>query len=144
MAFRVATTGVPGPVFLEMPLDILMNFAKDSDLVRPTKYRSEYTPAPAKDAAEDAVRLLDAAERPMLICGSQIRWSRDKDALTRFLAKRPMPTFLNGMARGALPPAHECFMSRSRRNALSEADVVVVLSPGTTLIETPPNPSPMS
>lgn len=127
MAFRVATTGVPGPVFLEMPLDILMNYAKDSDLVRPTQYRSEYTPAPAADAAQDAIRLLDAAERPMLICGSQIRWSRDKDALGRFLAKRPMPTFLNGMARGALPPSHECFMSRSRRNALSEADVVVVL-----------------
>jgi acetolactate synthase-1/2/3 large subunit len=133
-AFRIATTGVPGPVFLEMPLDVLMNFATDAQIVRPTQwsaerrlYRSEHTPAPSPEAIEEATKLLDQAERPMLICGSQLRWSRDRGALPRFLAKRPMPTFLNGMARGALPPEHPCFMSRSRRIALASADVVLVL-----------------
>ncbi|UJR82298.1 thiamine pyrophosphate-binding protein [Sandaracinus amylolyticus] len=126
-AFRIATTGVPGPVFLEIPLDILMNFATDQQIVRPTQYRSELTPAPSKEAIEAAAKLIDGAERPMVICGSQLRWSRDKGALERFLAKRPMPTFLNGMARGALAPSHSCFMSRSRRAALAGADVVIVL-----------------
>ncbi|MDQ3035425.1 MAG: thiamine pyrophosphate-binding protein [Myxococcota bacterium] len=126
-AFRIATTGVPGPVFLEMPLDVLMNFATDDNIVRPTGYRSEHTPAPSPQSIEEAVKLLDQAARPMLICGTQLRWSRDKGSLERFLAKRPMPTFLNGMARGALPGDHACFMSRSRRAALSSADVVLVL-----------------
>jgi acetolactate synthase I/II/III large subunit len=126
MAFRIATTGVPGPVFLEMPLDILMNMATDDQLVRPTQYRSTVAAAPEPQAIEDAVKLIDAAERPMVICGSQLRWSKDKGALGRFLARRPMPTYLNGMARGALPPSHPCFMSRSRRAALSNADVVLV------------------
>lgn len=126
-AFRVATTGVPGPVFLEMPLDVLMNFAKDDQIVRPTRYRTEHTPAPSPAAIEEAARLLDQAERPMMICGSQLRWSRDEGGLSRFLAKRPMPAFLNGMARGALAPEHACFMSRSRRAALAGADVVLVL-----------------
>lgn len=126
-AFRIATTGVPGPVFLEMPLDILMNFAKDDQLVRPTRYRSEHTPAPSKRSIELATKLIDEAARPMIICGSQLRWSADPGALSRLLEKRPMPTFLNGMARGALPPSHPCFMSRSRRAALSHADLVLVL-----------------
>jgi len=125
-AFRIATTGVPGPVFLEMPLDILMNMASDRDLVRPTNYRSAVAAGPEPKAIQDAVKLIDAAERPMVICGSQLRWSRDKDALARFLRKRPMPTYLNGMARGALPNTHPCFMSRSRRSALANADVVLV------------------
>jgi acetolactate synthase-1/2/3 large subunit len=126
-AFRIATTGVPGPVFLEMPLDLLMMPATDDQIVRPKMYRTEHTPGASPEAIAKAAELLDRAERPMLICGSQIRWSRDKKALERFLAKRPMPAFLNGMARGALPLDHPCFMSRSRRAALGNADVAIVL-----------------
>ena len=81
MAFRIATTGVPGPVFLEMPLDVLMNFATDAQLVRPTNYRSEHTPAASAQALEEATKLLEGAQRPMAIVGSQLRWSRDKDSL---------------------------------------------------------------
>jgi len=126
MAFRKATTGVPGPVFLEMPLDILMNFASDDQLVRPAKYRTEHTSGPDPVAIKEATAFLEKAERPIAIVGSQLRWSRDRDALTRFLTKYELPAFLNGMARGALPPSHKCFFSRSRRTALGQADVVLV------------------
>ncbi len=126
MAFRHATTGVPGPVFLEVPLDILMMFAGDNQLVRPTQYRSDLTPGPSPEAIDRAVALLAKAERPMAIVGSQLRWSRDRDALGRFLAHYEVPTFLNGMARGALPLDHACFFSRARRMALAQADVVLV------------------
>lgn len=125
-AFRIATTGVPGPVFLEVPLDILMNFATDDQLVRPTQYRTTNAPAPDPHAVEDAARLLREAKRPMAIVGSQLRWSRDRDALARFVETFPLPVFLNGMARGALPQDHPCFFSRSRRSALGQADVVLV------------------
>jgi acetolactate synthase-1/2/3 large subunit len=126
IAFRIATTGVPGPVFLEMALDTLMTFATDDQIVRPTKYRSEHQPAPSPQALAEAVELLDGAARPIAIVGSQLRWSVDRGALARFLARYECPTFLNGMARGALPPDHPCFFSRSRRKALAKADVVLV------------------
>ena len=125
-AFRIATTGVPGPVFLEAPIDVLMNYASDDQIVRPTNYRSELTPAPSQEAIDRAVALLDGAERPMAIVGSQLKWSRDQGALSRFLAKYELPTFVNGMARGALAADHPCYFSRSRRTALSQADVVLV------------------
>jgi len=126
MAFRHATTGVPGPVFLEMPLDILMSFASDDQLVRPTHYRTDHVPGPDPDAVDEAVALLSKAQRPMAIVGSQLRWSRDREALKQFLGRYELPVFLNGMARGALAQSHPCFFSRSRRSALKQADVVLV------------------
>jgi acetolactate synthase-1/2/3 large subunit len=125
-AFRIATTGVPGPVFLEMPLDVLMNFADDKQLVRPTQYRSEHAAGPSTHAIDRAVALLDGAERPMAIVGSQLKWSEEKDALSRFLMKYELPVFVNGMARGALPPNHPCFFSRSRKDAFKTTDVVLI------------------
>ncbi len=124
IAFRIATTGVPGPVFLEMPLDILMSFGSDDQLVRPTQYRTEHPPAPDPLAIEEAAKLLDSAARPMAIVGSQLRWSRDREALSRFAKRYALPVFVNGMARGALAWDHPCFFSRSRRAALGQADVV--------------------
>lgn len=125
-AFRIATTGVPGPVFLEMPLDMLIMGADENDVIRYDGYRTEAKTGgdPAMlDAAAEAIR---AAQRPMLIVGSQWRWSRKREALAGFLKASPMPTFVNGMARGAMPVGDPCRFTRSRKDALARADVVVI------------------
>ncbi len=126
MAFRAATTGVPGPAFLEMPLDILMGFATDDQLVRPTGYRTTIAPAPDGRAIEQIAELLSQAERPMAIVGSQLRWSPRRDALGDFLQKYKLPVFVNGMARGAMPLENACRFTRSRRFALKQSDLVLV------------------
>jgi thiamine pyrophosphate-dependent acetolactate synthase large subunit-like protein len=125
-AFRVATTGVPGPVFLEMPLDVLMAFESETNVVMPTGYRTDSRPAGDPGAIERAAQLLARAERPVLVVGGQIRWSREREALAELLARCPMPTFLNGMARGALAPDHPCLFGRVRSWALPRADVVAL------------------
>lgn len=125
-AMRVAQSNVPGPVFLEMPLDLLMNFADDSP--PPTSPLGE--PArPAGDPASiaHAAALLREAERPMFIVGSQLRWSPRRDILGKLAAAVEAPYFLNGMARGALPHAHPCLFSRSRKFALGQTDLCFVL-----------------
>jgi thiamine pyrophosphate-dependent acetolactate synthase large subunit-like protein len=126
-AFRVAQANVPGPVFLEMPLDLLMNFGDDADL--PATRPSEAAPRPAGDPRmiAAAAALLQGAERPCLLVGSQTRWSPARDRLAATLEQLGAPVFLNGMARGALPHAHPLLFSRSRRFALAQADVVFVL-----------------
>ncbi|MEZ4409136.1 MAG: thiamine pyrophosphate-dependent enzyme [Polyangiales bacterium] len=119
-------SGVPGPVYLEMPLDVLMGFADVEDWADPTMSRTLAQPAPDPTELARAIELLDKAERPALIVGSQLHWSRDQKALLDLLERAPMPTFVNGMARGALPPDHPCGFSRSRRAALASADVVLM------------------
>ncbi len=125
-AFRVAMSGVPGPVFLEMPLDVLFMGCDESEVVRYTGYRSEARPAGDPRYLERAAAMLAQAKRPMLIVGSQWRWSSDKQGLDHLLATAPMPVFVNGMARGALAPEHPCLFARCRKDALATADVVVV------------------
>lgn len=126
MAFRAATTGVPGPVFLEVPLDVLMTSIDDAQLVRPTGYRTTIAPAPDPEAIAQAAEWLDRAERPMLIVGSQLRWSSRRDALRDFLAHRELPTYANGMARGAVARESPCYFMHTRSWALKRADVVLV------------------
>jgi acetolactate synthase-1/2/3 large subunit len=126
-AFRVAQANVPGPVFLEMPLDLLMNMGDDADL--PATQPLPEPPRPSADprAIANAAALLRDAKRPCFLVGSQIRWSPMRERLSAVLEQLGAPVFLNGMARGGLPHAHPLLFSRSRRFALSQADVVFVL-----------------
>ena len=126
-AFRVAQSNVPGPVFLEMPLDLLMNMHDDAEL--PATRPLEEPPRPAADprSVTKAAELLKNAQRPCFLVGSQVRWSPARERLASVLERFGAPVFLNGMARGTLPHAHPLLFSRSRRFALSQADVVFVL-----------------
>lgn len=123
-AFRIAQAGVPGPVFLETPLDLLMNWADDAPPA--TAPTPPTRPAGDPRAIQEAAKLLAQAERPMFIVGTQLRWSPVPDAVRRFADKIEAPFYLNGMARGALAYAHPNLMTRSRRFALGQTDVCFV------------------
>ena len=125
-AFRIATTGVPGPVFLEMPLDLLFMGAEEDSVVAYKGSRTAARPGPDSSFVQQAAEILNRAQRPVLIVGSQWRWSPRHEALEDFLRRHPMPTFLNGMARGALHPEHPCVFGLCRKDALKQADVAMV------------------
>jgi acetolactate synthase-1/2/3 large subunit len=124
-AFRIAQAGVPGPVYLEMPLDVLMTGADEGD--RPPTGPME-PPRPAGDPAaiQKVADLLASAQRPVFIVGSQIRWSPKKEALQALSAASKAPFFLNGMARGGLPQNDPNLFGRSRKLAMAQADVIVI------------------
>ncbi len=124
-AFRVAQADLPGPVFLEMPLDLLMNFGDDADLPA-TKAAPPSRPGGDPVSISRAVELLQKAERPIAIVGTQLRWSPRPDAVKKAADAWGIPFFLNGMARGALPYEHPSFFSRSRRVALGRTDLVLI------------------
>jgi acetolactate synthase-1/2/3 large subunit len=127
-AFRVAQGNVPGPVFLELPLDLLMNYADDAPPATAHASPLAFPPRPGGDPSliSRAAALLREAERPMFIVGSQIRWSPRREALLAFADAVEAPFYLNGMARGGLPYAHPNLMTRSRKFALGQADVCFV------------------
>ncbi len=126
-AFRIAMANVPGPVFLEMPLDLLMNWADDA---APPTASNAARPAtrPAGDPASiaEAAKLLAESQRPMFIVGSQLRWSPRPGAVRALADAVEAPFYLNGMARGALPYEHRNLMTRSRKFALGQTDLCFV------------------
>lgn len=78
-------------------------------------------------AIERAGELLRAAERPVIMAGSDLYWGHGEEALLELARQLRVPVFLNGLARGCVPADDEMFFSRTRSHALSGADVALVI-----------------
>jgi acetolactate synthase I/II/III large subunit len=125
-AFRKARTGVPGPVFLEIPLDVTMDYVNESTVEYPADYLTTAATGGDPAAILRASRLLAAAERPMAVVGSQLWWSSRPEAFDAWRASFGVPCFVNGMARGATPAEDPLGFRLCRSACLKEADLVVV------------------
>lgn len=126
MAFRVATTNVPGPVYLEMPLDQLFAAYEEGQVVFAKQYRTEAGISGDPVFVERAFELLRKAQRPVALVGSQLRWSRRREAYPVFAETFGMPIYVNGLGRGSLPPGNPYFFSLTRKEALRQADVILI------------------
>jgi acetolactate synthase-1/2/3 large subunit len=126
-AFRQAYSGRPGPSFVEIPADVLFAPVEESAVPEPGQYRSPGRALGDPRLVEEAARLLSRAERPAVLAGSQVWHCRGTAELQAFAEAGGVPVYLNGSARGALPPGHPLLFVRSRREALGRADVILVL-----------------
>jgi acetolactate synthase-1/2/3 large subunit len=127
LAIRHAVSGIPGPAYLEIPMDIFMGQVPDEQPVTIPRIRTE-PPRLSPDRAEvgHAIDLLAKAERPMLMAGTSVKWSRASAEMNRFIAETHIPTFTNGMGRGSVPPDSPEFLNRSRRDALKQIDCIIL------------------
>jgi acetolactate synthase-1/2/3 large subunit len=126
-AFRVARAGRPGPVFLELPWDVLSNGADEALADAQSSYRTDARTPGDPRKLDAALALLARAERPVLLGGSSVWWDDGVEALARLATRSGIPVYLNGMGRGCLPPDHPSALQLSRKEALAQADVVVAL-----------------
>ncbi len=124
-AFRHAATPRTGPTFLEVPWDVLFDdvAAEGVDWKAASRSRAPVWAHP--DDIRRATELLLAAERPVVIAGTSLRWSSDASGLRVLADTLRAPVYLNSLARGALPPDHPYFLALSRSKALEDADVVL-------------------
>jgi acetolactate synthase-1/2/3 large subunit len=112
-----------GPVFLDFPLDVI--YDKSAADVPTTSTVDSIEPDP--DEVAKAAALLAAAQRPVIIAGSDV-YAGDAIAALREAAEAlQIPVFTNGMGRGSLPPGHRLAFTKARRAALKGADVVAVV-----------------
>ncbi len=125
-AFRVATTNVPGPVFLEMPLDFLFDMVEEKDISEWSHSRTEAGVGPDPRYVEKAFELLRGAQRPVGLVGSQLFWSKQRDVYPEFVRTFGMPIYVNGQARGSLDPDDPHWFLQTRKDALKKADVVLI------------------
>ena len=129
IAYRHALAGRPGPVFLECPIDILWNQIDESEAFFPepaksrTTSRTQGNPELIKAAAE----LLAASQKPVVMAGNTVYWSKASQELRQFIEAINAPVFLNGMGRGCVPADHPNLFVYSRRFGLSQADVTVLI-----------------
>jgi len=122
-----ATVGAPsGVAFIDFPMDHVFSVAADTGL--PGALTTSPEPSlPDGDALDRAVGLLGAAQRPVIMAGTNVWWGHAEAALLRLAEERRIPVLMNGMARGTVPADHPLAFSRARSQALGEADVAVVI-----------------
>jgi acetolactate synthase-1/2/3 large subunit len=132
-ALRVATTGRPGPVFLELPIDVLFSRIDESRVSFPEKIVPDTAPAPAPTAVKQAIDWLQAAERPAILAGGGAWFSGSEELLRAFAERTGTPVFSNSKAHGMMPGDHP-LCGRGFANlaiaagaGVGSADVVLVL-----------------
>src|SRR3954468_13315157 len=124
-ALAAAMAPHSGPTFLDFPMDHVFSEGDDGGADgAPHDVLAE--PVAGGDL-DRVIALLDAAERPVIMAGTNLYWGRGEHALRALAEARGIPVYLNGQARGCLPADHELFFSRARGDGLKGADLALVI-----------------
>lgn len=125
-ALRAAVGAPSGVAFVDFPMDHV--FGEAHDRGEPGAL-SELAPAPPADGAEveRAMALLAAAQRPVIMAGTNVWWGHAENELLHLAEALRIPVLANGMARGVVGADHDLAFSRARSAALSQADVALVI-----------------
>jgi acetolactate synthase-1/2/3 large subunit len=126
IAIRHAVSGVPGPSFLEIPMDTL-GTPVELDKVRFPKIRTVPTRlSPPRHDVLEALEILKAARKPILMAGTSVKWSQARTQLCAFIDETRLPSFVNGMGRGQIPHDSPQLFNRVRKDAMKQCDVFVL------------------
>lgn len=132
-AIEIALEGRPGPVWLDIPLDVQAATIKvnDSDFSRP-ELCLEPNSKPDPDVIKQVVLELQAAKRPVLIAGHGIRLAKAASLLHRLLDNLRVPVLTTFNGFDLVPSDHPCFAgrigtlgSRGGNFALQNADLAI-------------------
>jgi acetolactate synthase-1/2/3 large subunit len=131
VAFHAALAPHGGAAFLDFPLDYVFMEGPEPDVERGEdgagEGRGSGEPGASGAAIERAGELLRAAERPVIMAGTDLYWGHAEQELLELAQTLRIPVFLNGLARGCVPADHELFFSRTRSHGLKGADVALVV-----------------
>jgi acetolactate synthase-1/2/3 large subunit len=137
-AYRTAISGRPGPVYLELPVDILNAFVSDEKVKR-THTVPRCRPLDLEKPRE-ALEMIESARQPIVIAGSGAWYSGAERNLGEFIEKTGIPVFTSSMGRGCVPDTHPlCFESSlsirpgAALYANMSADLVMILGSRVTL-----------
>ncbi|MFY9324405.1 MAG: thiamine pyrophosphate-binding protein [Syntrophomonadaceae bacterium] len=128
-----ATTGRPGPVYMEIPRDIMEGYVNEEEVEFQKTYRLTNKPMGNPADIEKAAKILDEAQRPVVIAGSGAFYSKAQNELKEFVEKTGIPFFTRNAARGLVPDSHPLFVSIGATGhpvfagAIQNADVVLIL-----------------
>jgi acetolactate synthase-1/2/3 large subunit len=130
-AFSLATNGQPGPIFVEIPVEVGKAQAEMADYVPADRYiRSSGDPA----RVEKAAALLAQAGRPLIVTGGGVLRSGANAELRALAELLGMPVMTTPSGRGAISEAHPLsigqvglYRTRLGMRAFEEADLLITV-----------------
>ncbi|MBT5469315.1 MAG: hypothetical protein HOK41_01810, partial [Nitrospina sp.] len=113
-AIYLATTGRPGPVWLDIPLDIQSKHIVPEDCL---SFESEEQNIPEKDClkkqVENCIELLKKSKRPVLISGYGIRLAKGEKEFLELIEKLGIPVISSWTTSDLISSSHELSIGRS-------------------------------
>ena len=134
-AFHIARTGRPGPVLVDVPKDVQLAQTEfvypESDIVLP----GYHPPSSAEEyEVDNAIRLIEEAERPIILAGHGIMMSGAMRELRELVEKAQIPVALTLLGKGGMPEDHPLVIGMmgmhgeaSANLAIQEADLLIAL-----------------
>jgi acetolactate synthase-1/2/3 large subunit len=135
-AFALMTNGRPGPVNLDIPLNVFVELVEESVSQSDNHWpAADYSRAAADPAAVDeAVRLLQRAERPVVVAGHGVELSGAEPELLMWAEAFRVPVATTPFGKGVFDPRHALSLGPTGRNgsymanaACRNADVILAL-----------------
>ena len=131
-AFRLAASGRPGPVLIDIPKDVQTQRIEVSEWPEPGL--AEAAPTPNAELIARAAEMLNAAERPLLYLGGGVVHSEASAEAVAFAEKLSLPTVMTLMALGTMPVDHPLSLgmlgmhgARFTNYLLDECDVLIAV-----------------
>jgi acetolactate synthase-1/2/3 large subunit len=129
LAFSYAMEGRPGPVFLELPPDILNIKTDESSVPMPPPVKRNYMVCPDQNDLAEAAELINSAKKPFFLGGSGVGFSRCRDSLGAFIEKTGIPFQILNYGRGELPDNHPLSLSDmgnvGLNTAIAQSDLLI-------------------
>ena len=110
MAFRHAVQGQPGPTYLEIPFELMVDEVEETQVPFPES-NSRLRPMGCDPAAvEEALKILSRAKRPVIVAGSGAYYADAGEPLTALIEKTHLPLFTLNAGRGLVSDFHpDCY-----------------------------------
>lgn len=125
IAIRHATSGMPGPAFLEIPMDVFSGVVEE-EVAIPKISTERPQVAPPESDVEIAADIIANAKQPVLLAGTSIKWCQASKQLNELIDHLDLPSFVNGMGRGQIPYDSPNLFSQVRKDAMTRCDVFLL------------------
>jgi len=132
-AFQTALSGRPGPVHIDVPMDV-QGAAADVELPEPTEHRPHSRPGGDPDTVSDAADLLAEADRPVIVPGGGTMLAEAWDEVQELAEHLQAPVIPTFQSRGIIPEDHELFVgnagwigSSAGNELAANADVILAV-----------------
>lgn len=135
-AVHLARSGRPGPVWLDIPMDVQAAVIDETALKRfdPADEPAGYLLDPQPEALTDVTALLAAAKRPLVVAGQGIRLAGAILAFQKFVEEKQIPVVASRLGIDLLPSDHPLFIGRIGNKgdragnfAVQNADLLLVI-----------------
>ncbi len=127
MAVRNSIYGRPGGCYLDMADDIILGEV-DEEKVHPAATVADPPRFQAmQEDVDKALNVLESAQRPLVIVGKGMGWSRAEDEVRAFIERTQLPFLASPMGKGVMDDNHKLSVGAARSHVLQEADVIFLM-----------------